>query len=60
MEYLYPHFKRELLAEDSAFTAGPRPGEAIPSLDLATLEGPRLRKQDLAGKPFLLEFGSYT
>jgi Iodothyronine deiodinase len=60
MDYLYPHFKRSFLVEDAKFTAGPRPGEPMPDFDLATLAGPRLRKRDLAGKPFLLGFGSFT
>jgi Iodothyronine deiodinase len=60
MEYLYPHFKRAFFADDARFTAGPRPGEPMPDFDLATLAGPRLSKRDLAGKPFLLGFGSYT
>lgn len=60
MEYRYPHFKRELLREDSSFAAGAAPGQPLPDFDLPTTAGGRLRKQDVFGKPLLLIFGSYT
>ena len=60
MEYRYPHFKRELLAEDSSFAGGAPPGQPLPDFELPTTEGRRLRKGDLLGKPLLLVFASYT
>ena len=60
MEYRYPHFKRELLGEDSSFTGGAAPGQPLPDFDLPTTDGRHLRKRDLLGKPLLLIFGSYT
>ena len=61
MEYRYQHFKRQLLFEDMAWRAGPRPGEPMPDFDLPTTEGGRLRKRDFVGvKPLLLTFGSVT
>lgn len=60
MEYRYPHFKRELLREDSSFVGGAAPGQPLPDFDLPTTAGGRLRKQALLAKPLLLIFGSYT
>ncbi|MCO5168753.1 MAG: hypothetical protein M9894_20630 [Planctomycetes bacterium] len=60
MEYSYPHFQRELLREDSSFTGGPTPGQPLPDFDLPTIDGGRLRRSDLAGRPFALLFGSFT
>src|ERR671935_497191 len=60
MEYRYPHFQRELLFEDMNWRGGPKPGERMPDFDLATADGGRIRKGDLAGKPWLLSFGSVT
>lgn len=60
MDYRYEHFKKELLQEDSSFSHGPRPGEPLPDFDLPTVDGGRLRKRDLAGKPFVLIFASIT
>jgi hypothetical protein len=60
MEYRYPHFKRELLGEDSSFVNGAAPGQPLPDFDLPTTDGGRLRKRDLLGKPLLLILGSYT
>lgn len=60
MDYAYPHFRRELLREDAAFSHGPGPGERLPDFDLPTADGGRLTKRDLAGKPFVLIFSSFT
>ncbi|GAC1299505.1 MAG: hypothetical protein NVS2B9_00580 [Myxococcales bacterium] len=60
MDYRYEHFKKELLQEDAAFSHGPGPGDPLPDFDLPTVEGGRLRKRDLAGKPFVLIFASIT
>ncbi len=61
MEYRYPHFKRELLADDSAFEWGPSPGELIPDFELSTTDGGRVGKSDFVGeRPLLLVFSSYT
>lgn len=60
MEYAYPHFRRELLREDAAFSHGPKPGEPLPDFTLSRPEGGRLSKRDLAGKPFVLIFASVT
>lgn len=60
-EYRYPHFKRELLMEDSAFAGGPSPGEPMPDFDLPTTDGGRVSKDDFVGeRPLLLIFSSYT
>jgi peroxiredoxin len=61
MEYRYPHFKRQLLAEDSAFERGPSPGEPMPDFELATTDGGRVSKNAFVGeRPLLLVFSSYT
>ena len=60
MEYRYEHFKRQLLAEDSSFSHGPRTGEPFPEFNLPTTEGGRLSKRDLAGAPFVIIFASFT
>jgi peroxiredoxin len=64
MEYRYPHFKRRLMIEDTAFGSyrgGPSPGEPVPDFDLPTTDGGRVRKSDFVGRrPLLLTFGSIT
>ncbi|MDQ4105629.1 MAG: hypothetical protein M3157_00430 [Actinomycetota bacterium] len=61
MEYRYPHFKRQLLAEDLAFEQGPSPGEPMPDFELSTTDGGRVSKSDFVGeRPLLLVFSSYT
>lgn len=61
MEYLYPHFQRELMMEDSRFHGGPRPGEPFPDFDLPTTDGGRIRGSDFVGRqPLLLSFSSVT
>ena len=61
MEYRYPHFRRQLLMEDRAFSGGPGPGRPMPDFDLPTTDGGRLRKADFVGqRPLLLIFGSIT
>jgi hypothetical protein len=42
------------LGAGRAFSYGPRTGEPLPDLDLPTVDGGRLSKRDLAGKPFAL------
>jgi hypothetical protein len=60
-DYRYPHFRRQLLLEDRAFTGGVRPGDALPDFDLPTTDGGRVRKADFVGeRPLLLTFGSVT
>jgi pimeloyl-ACP methyl ester carboxylesterase len=39
---------------------GPRIGEPAPDFELADLDGNCVRLSDLAGRPVVLEFGSYT
>jgi len=61
MDYRYPHFKRALLAEDTAFHGGPTPGSLLPDFDLPTTDGGRVRQADFVGqRPLLLLFGSIT
>lgn len=60
MEYRYPRFRRELMKEDSAFTSGPAPGEPFPGFDLPTIDGRRVTKEEMAGKPFLVTLSSFT
>ena len=60
MEYRFDHFNRQLLMEDMAFTAGPKPGDAFPDFDLATSEGGHVRRSDLLGRPFFVTVGSFT
>jgi len=60
VEYRYEHFKRQLLIDDMAFTAGPTPGEPLPDFDLATSEGGRVRRSELLGQPLLVTIGSFT
>lgn len=61
MSYVYDHFYRALMSEDFEFRHGPGPGEPMPHFELATVDGPKLRKQDFLGKrPLVLVFGSIT
>lgn len=61
MEYRYARFRRELLKEDAAFSAGPAPGDPMPDFDLPTADGGRVRKEDFTGhRPLLLILASYT
>ena len=60
MAYRFPHFRRELLYHDFSWEAGPRPGQRFPDFELPTVDGERTGLADLAGRPFLLYFGSIT
>jgi hypothetical protein len=58
--YRAKHFERADLSRDAKFRGGPRPGNEFPDFNLETIDGPRLRKRDLMGKPMLMTFGSVT
>ncbi len=60
VEYRYPHFQRQFLRDDLGFHGAPEPGSPIPDFDLMTVDGRRLSKSDLLGRPFLVVFGSCT
>ena len=60
-DYGYVHFHPGLLLEDTAFRAGPAPGEPMPAFDLPTTDDTRVTTADLLGRgPFLLTLGSAT
>lgn len=61
MDYRYPHFRSEVMKEDTSFVRGPRPGEPFPEFDLPTTDGGRIRNSDFMGRrPMLLTFASLT
>ncbi len=61
MNYLYPHFKRQSMIEDSSFHSGPQPGDPMPDFNLLTTDGQHVRKEDFVGeRPLLLTMGSIT
>jgi hypothetical protein len=60
MDYRYHRFRKELLEEDSSFQSGPEPGHKFPDFDLPTVDGHRLTRDDLAGRPALVVLASYT
>lgn len=59
-EYLYDHFFGELLDEHHAFRTGPAPGQRMPTAELETTEGEKIRIGGRRPKPMLLAFGSLT
>lgn len=60
--YLYEHVTTQVLMEDMSFTEhAPRPGQHLPSFDLPSADGGRVRSEDFLGKqPLLLITGSLT
>lgn len=60
-EYSFDRFTRELLYEDFAFQAGPRPGQPFPEFELPTVDGETVSRADFVEKqPMLMIFSSFT
>lgn len=51
---------RDVLADMRYRTTDPGPGDRVPTVDLPTLDGGRLRTDDLGDRPVLLVVGSQT
>ena len=60
MSYAYDRFRREMIWQDTSFRGGPGPGEPFPDFDLPTAGGGRIRRADLAGRPFVVTLASYS
>ena len=59
--YRFERFSTALLIDDMTFgRQAPGPGDAVPAFDLPTLDGGRLRSDDLGALPVLLVTGSRT
>lgn len=60
--YRYDSFTTRLMLADLRFGPGaPRPGDPFPDFDLTTLDGARLRSEDLLRRrPFVIVLGSLT
>jgi hypothetical protein len=59
-DYRYDHFELRHMLADMRFAPGtPGPGDVLPHLDLETLEGERITRDDL-DRPHLFVFGSNT
>lgn len=56
--YNYEHFRISQFQWDPM--PGPRPGERLEDLALSRLDGGELRLSELAGRPVVIEMGSYT
>jgi thiol-disulfide isomerase/thioredoxin len=59
--YRFDHLTLPLVMKDMRFErTDPAPGDHVPSFDLPTIDGGRLRSDDLGERPVLLIFGSST
>jgi thiol-disulfide isomerase/thioredoxin len=59
--YRFDHLTRPMVMKDMRFVStDPAPGDHVPTFDLPTIDGGRLRSSDLGGRPVLLIFGSST
>jgi hypothetical protein len=59
--YAYEHVTPDVLSEDLQFgESAPKPGDRLPEFDLTDVNGNRLRREDLTGRPVLLVTGSFT
>lgn len=59
--YRFERFQRQLLGHDLSFEAGAEPGEVFPDFQLLTVDGPRVKRDELtAQRPMLMVFSSFT
>jgi len=59
--YRYHRFTTRLMLADLRFSdRAPKPGAPFPAFDLATIDGGRLRSEELIGRPFVVIPGSLT